>query len=441
MYTCKICEINIRQKRNVKPHLKSKRHLDNTKHRVAMRDEAITGTGDLTEVGFTRNTENPRPGCHCLILFKRPIKYKIARRLMKMACSCVLCLKAFRSSELYSRHLSSKAHKEKVKFEKAKKKLGVKEYFLRSVKLRQNWEKSFNFIRKAAVCNEFGSSRMKNSHAHMYCQTEEKYTFQKFKSIFFKKFGVRITDIRRPVNFRECVRYVTKEDKQAILLNIPLKFTSAMYRGYRYFNEVSSSGVVYGDFIPSTVAASDRKVFEAVVSYEGKLQDARHIHQRVMNLELLPWQQELLDVLNTIRDSNRAIVWVVDVPGGAGKSIMSQWLLSMGTFGKGILFQDFDYRNNSYLFNGEQLVIFDIPRHATPTDLRFIEDCKNGYMISTKNECRQKIFRSPVVVVFSNEYPEKTLLSIDRWHVYSIGIEMADGNRTGSLIHHPEFNV
>ena len=70
VYTCKICEVTIKQKRNVKPHLKSKRHLQQTKERVAMRDEAITGTGELNEVGFTRNTENPCPGCHFLLGFK-----------------------------------------------------------------------------------------------------------------------------------------------------------------------------------------------------------------------------------------------------------------------------------------------------------------------------------------------------------------------------------
>ena len=82
--------MTIKQKRNVKPHLKSKRHLDTTKERVAMRDEAIEGTGELNEVAFTKNTDNPRPGCHFLLRFNRPVKYKIARRVMKMACSCDL---------------------------------------------------------------------------------------------------------------------------------------------------------------------------------------------------------------------------------------------------------------------------------------------------------------------------------------------------------------
>ena len=123
---------------------------------------------------------------------------------------------------------------------------------------------------------------------------------------------------------------------------------STMYRAYRYFCECLS--VIYGDYIPSTVAPCDRKVFESVMGYEGKLEDTRYIHDRVKSMNLLPWQQELVTELQKVRESNRAVIWVVDVPGGAGKSMMCQWLLSQGIFGKSILYQDMDYRSNSYLY-------------------------------------------------------------------------------------------
>ena len=253
-------------------------------------------------------------------------------------------------------------------------------------------------------------------------------------------FGINVNDIRRPVNFRECIRYVTKEDRQAVLLNIPLKFTSTVYRAYRYFSECQSAGVIYGDYVPSTIAPCDRKVFESIMGYEGTLQDSRYIHNRTSTLTLKNWQQELVMQMNNVRNSDRAVLWVVDVSGGAGKSKMCQWLISDGSFGKATLFQDMDYRNNSYLYNSEQLVLFDIPRTTTPGDLRFVEDLKNGYLISTKYECKKKIFPSPVVVVFSNEFPVKGHLSVDRWFVYSIDETMTDGRREGGLIFHPEFN-
>ena len=220
-----------------------------------------------------------------------------------------------------------------------------------------------------------------------------------------------------------------------------LKFTSTLYRAYRYFTECSQSGIMYGDYIPSTVAPCDRKIFESAVSFEKVLEDARYIHDRVMSMELLPWQEELVGEIRNVRGSDRVVTWIVDTPGGAGKSLMCQWLLSQGVFGKGILFQDLDYRTNSYLYNSERLVMFGIPRTTTPTDLRFVEDVKNGYLISTKYECSKKIFPSPVVIIFANDYHVKTLLSLDRWNVFHIGTEMHNERRTGGLIRHPEFNV
>ena len=81
-------------------------------------------------------------------------------------------------------------------------------------------------------------------------------------------------------------------------------------------------------------------------------------------------------------------------------NMMCQWLLEGKEFGKGILFQDFDYKNNTYLFDCESLVLFDVPRSSQPDNLRLIENLKNGYLVSSKYEVLRKVFSSSVVVVF-----------------------------------------
>ena len=141
------------------------------------------------------------------------------------------------------------------------------------------------------------------------------------------------------------------------------------------------------------------------------------IADRVENLELTQWQNELLGHMWEVKGNNRCVIWVI---GGAGKSMMCQWLLEGKEFGKGILFQDFDYKNNTYLFDCESLVLFDVSRSSQPDNLRLIEDLKNGYLISSKYEVRRKAFPSPVVVVFSNSFLDKMSLSLDRWKVLEI---------------------
>ena len=80
--------------------------------------------------------------------------------------------------------------------------------------LRRKLIKEQQFIDKAVICNEFGGELFKNSHSHMYLQTHDKYTFKKMKKVFKKKFNQKINDIRRPMNFRECCKYCTKDDDE-----------------------------------------------------------------------------------------------------------------------------------------------------------------------------------------------------------------------------------
>ena len=414
--------MTIAQKRNVKPHLKSKRHLANCKAQIAVPDEEAAGSGNLNELGFVRETpdKTARPGTHFLLEFNRPVKYKIARRLVRTVAACKVCLIRFRNQGILRRHKEGKQHKEMVRVKVAKKRLMNKKvaggdvthgqiiakiyerfpslkFKSRLQILRRKLIKEQEFIDKAVICNEFGGDLFKNSHCHMYLQTNQKYTFKQMKKLIKKKFHQKVDDIRRPINFRECIRFVTKEDRASVVVNIPLKFTSTVFRAARYFLETSSPIANYGDYIPSTVAASDRKVFESVLSGEGRLSEAVAMSDRVKSVNLLPWQQELMTEIRNVQDSNRKVLWIVDIAGGAGKSVLCQWLMSYSQgFGSSILFQDFDYRNNSYLYAKERMVLFDLPRSSKPDNLKLIEDLKNGYIISTKYEVRKKVFASPL---------------------------------------------
>ena len=233
------------------------------------------------------------------------------------------------------------------------------------------------------------------------------------KKLVRKHLKVNCADIQRPLNYRECVRYVTKEETNAVVINIPVKYTSTIFRARLYY-ENGHDHVCWSDAIPSMVSASDRKVFESCVREEAEADDMGIITERT-NITL-PWQRMLSNIIQEDDGGCRAVYWVVDERGGAGKSLMSQWLLRNG----GVLFADFDYRNNSYLYNKENVVVFDIPRGYHAENLRLVEDLKNGYLVSQKYEVRKKVFKSPTVVVFSNAFPDANLLSRDRWRVFEI---------------------
>ena len=359
----------------------------------------------IDELSFTRDKEEEsRKGSHFMMEFSKPVKYKIAQRINKCLFSCEHCLKTFISHGAYSRHCSSAQHiiKKKLKMYGTRKRQ-------RMVKRKQAIQSMINSM---AICNEFSDTkdRFPFSHAHMYLKSSEKYLFKDVKKFMKKHVGVRTCDIVRPINVRECVKYITKQDQNSILMNVPLKFTSTVYKA-KLYSEQGHKVVNWSDFIPSQICSSERKIFEHLVIYENKKREKEDLSFRCRNIRLLPWQHEVIETVSQ-EDNERAVFWIEDTVGGTGKSILAQFLVSAEN---GALFHDMDYRNNAFLYDKENVVIFDLPRSYVPGNLHFLEDLKNGHIMSSEYEPCRKIFDSPTVIVFSNNPPDLTHLSMDRW--------------------------
>ena len=126
---------------------------------------------------------------------------------------------------------------------------------------RRRMRKLSSLFDKVAIGNEFTETkdRYPYSHSHMYVKTGDMYSFKDMKKLIKKYLGVKCTDIQRPLNYRECVRYVTKEDTNAVVINIPLKYTSTIFRARVYY-ENGHQNVSWADAIPYMVSASDRNV-------------------------------------------------------------------------------------------------------------------------------------------------------------------------------------
>ena len=135
-----------------------------------------------------------------------------------------------------------------------------------------------------------------------------------------KHLGVRPDDIARPINIPEWVKYVTKQDQNAILINIPLKFASTTYKA-RIYSDQGANRVVWSDFVPSQIASCDRKIFEDLVLSERKLKENELLRDRSEKV-LRPWQEELLQIISD-ENTNRTVFWVHDQVGGCGKSVLA----------------------------------------------------------------------------------------------------------------------
>jgi len=134
--------------------------------------------------------------------------------------------------------------------------------------------------------------------------------------------------------------------------------------------------------------------------------------------ELLPWQQEMENLLN-IEPSDRKIHWVWSKKGGFGKSAFTKYMAVK----HGINFVNGgDYNNICNIIynlkiheNNIKMIIFDLPRASTRISYKALEQIKNGMITNLKYETGMCLFNNVHLVVLSNIKPDYDKLSKDRF--------------------------
>jgi hypothetical protein len=139
--------------------------------------------------------------------------------------------------------------------------------------------------------------------------------------------------------------------------------------------------------------------------------------------ELYPWQKKVKDIVQKF--DMRSIHLIYDKHGHAGKSIFVEHLEYEN------LVEDVPpYRLMSEIFEWvcgrpiRKAYIFDMPRGMKKDKLgefySGIEVIKNGVAYDKRNRPKKIRFDRPAVVIFSNELPDFSLMSLDRWQVWEM---------------------
>ena len=133
------------------------------------------------------------------------------------------------------------------------------------------------------------------------------------------------------------------------------------------------------------------------------------------------WMIDLEEIIKVKCENIRVINWFYDTKGGAGKSVFAKYLclyynaiyLSRGNYK--------DLINLIYKSDNVNIVILDLPRNnGNRVSYDALEAIKNGIICNVKYETGMKVFDSPHIIVFSNERPDLTCLSKDRWNIKNI---------------------
>lgn len=137
-------------------------------------------------------------------------------------------------------------------------------------------------------------------------------------------------------------------------------------------------------------------------------------------MDLRPWQQDIVDILNGDVD-DRKIYWYWESVGNIGKSALVKYLhVRLGALvcmsGKegDILYH---VMQSDIETKDPGIVVYDIPRsHQGHVSYAALEQIKNGMIFSPKYESGCKCFNPPHIVIFANfppSFPDR--MSADRW--------------------------
>jgi hypothetical protein len=158
------------------------------------------------------------------------------------------------------------------------------------------------------------------------------------------------------------------------------------------------------------------RCFRFVIEY---IADHRQ-NRDIANHELFNWQKDVLHFIDQEPD-DRTICFVVDVEGNNGKTWFSHWVSSQREYVQVI--QPAKKVDMAYALDSTTRILFvDTPRSKQGEYVQydFLEDCKNGYVFSTKYESRVKQLSKMHVIVLMNEMPDMTKLSHDRYKIFEL---------------------
>lgn len=133
---------------------------------------------------------------------------------------------------------------------------------------------------------------------------------------------------------------------------------------------------------------------------------------------LRDWQKKVVELIQKNPDP-RKIHWYYDEEGGKGKTTLSKYLIYHfgANYVRNAKTADIAYSLN----DNPRIVIFDLSRsNEDRINYGAIESVKDGLLFSSKYESKLKIFNTPHVIVFSNNEPNLSKLSSDRWDIIEL---------------------
>lgn len=146
--------------------------------------------------------------------------------------------------------------------------------------------------------------------------------------------------------------------------------------------------------------------------------------KKYQEMKLWTWQYEVLEKVRNLKrkGDDRKIIVIVDTEGNSGKTTLAKHLTAthQGAYCPPMP-EALDYMAWALAHSQAGTFLIDLPRADTEKRNKAmwsaVEQMKNGYLYDKRNQWREKWIEPPQVIVFTNEEPDLSLLSSDRWMI------------------------
>lgn len=132
------------------------------------------------------------------------------------------------------------------------------------------------------------------------------------------------------------------------------------------------------------------------------------------------WQADLLKKVEGEPD-DRKIIWIFDKEGGNGKSQLIKYCMKNKTNYYGL--NSAKTSDIAFAMKGKNphCILFNITRTKMDYfNYEAVESLKDGLIFSPKYESGMLIFNSPHIIIMSNDGPDISTMTLDRWEIYKI---------------------
>ena len=159
--------------------------------------------------------------------------------------------------------------------------------------------------------------------------------------------------------------------------------------------------------------------FDKIKNQLAMVQQQHRLFDRYKEKKLFHWQYQCLKLIK--EQGDREVLWIVDGEGNSGKTFLGQYLGAV--YGFMTIDGTITTRDLAYLIKGkEKGFCFDVSRDSLKQFCySSLEAVKNGHIVSGKYGGKLCLFDPLPTVIFANDFPDLSKLSLDRWAVHTIG--------------------